>query len=179
MLNKLSDKDKQTLKKGLMAAVIIVVFVVGMKVYGDWDTKTLAYKSKEASLKKLDIPDSVFNRTLNVVPVFQMPKDEQAQKEDFRNSLDQLFDQLRISSDPWQEVTVKTNTVSSLPGYGTLKLKTSGTCRFDQILDLLSALKSNPYLVSVEELNIESDAQDSRQVKFALTLSTFVTKRGK
>ncbi len=179
MFEKLSDKDKQTLKKGSIALAVIAVLLVGMKVYGDWNNKTLEYKSIDSALEKLDISDNVFTKTLNAVPIFLMPKDEQSQKEEFRNSLDQLFDDLRITTETWQEVTAKTNAVTGLAGYGYLKLKTSGTCRFDQILDLLSSLKGNPYVFSVEELNLETDPQNVRQVKFIITLSTLVTKRGK
>ena len=180
MFDKLNEKDKKTLKKGSMAIALIAVLLIAMKGYGDWNSKSTEYKSIESSLKKLDIKDPAYNRMLNNVPVFKMPTNEQLQKEEFRDSLDQLFDGLRITTEPWQEVSLRSSAVPTLPGYNILKLKTSGNCRFDLILTLLAELKSNPYLVSVEELNIECDPQNPQMAKFTITLSTFTKiKRGK
>jgi hypothetical protein len=137
----------------------------------------MEYNKMNAELKSLNVQDSAYKRIMSAIPVFQMPKEQQAQKTAFRDELDKELDQVRITTDPWQEVTSKQSLV---PGYDTLRLKSSGSCRFEQILDLLAILKNNPYLVGIEDLHITCDAQNPQQADFSVTVSTItLPKRGK
>lgn len=176
MFEKLSEKDKKTLKNGAIAVVAIAVLMLTMQGYGSWNQNQGEYDKLMKDLNKVNLTDSMRSRQLNAVPEFQMPRPKQDQKEAFRNELDALLDSLRIDTEPWQEVTVKK---SPLTDYGFLLLKCSGSCRFEQILDLLAGLKSNPYLAGIEELSIQCDPQNPQQADFAITVSTFTNnKRG-
>lgn len=180
MFNKMNEKDKNTLKKGGIAVAAVVVLVVAVQVYGNWNTKKAESDTIDNQLRTLNVPDNVRSKTLGSIPVFIMPKDGQTQKELFRNSLDQSLEQLRISTDPWQEIT--TNKTPTVSGYSSLSLKTSGSCRVDQILSLLASLKQNPYLVGIEELHIECNQQNPQQADFSIQVSTIAlpqSKRGK
>ena len=177
MFNNLNERDKKTIKMGAIAAAAIIVLLLALKGYSNWDNKRKEYDSLVSSINSLNISDAAQKKLLSDVPVFQLPQDEQTQKEDFRKELEREFDSLRIQTDPWQEVTTKK---SYLSGYGTLFLKTSGSCRFQQILDLLAIIKDNPYLVGIEELHIECDPQNPQQANFNITVSTFTAnKKGK
>jgi hypothetical protein len=182
MFEKMNEKDKNTIKKGGIAAVVVVVLVVAVQVYGNWNKEKAEYNSIENQLRILNVPESARKKTLEAVPVFLMPKDEQNQKTLFRNSLDQLFEQLGIYTDPWQEVTTTKTPIMTGAGYGALRLKASGSCRFVQIFNLLASLKQNPYHVGIEELHIECDPQNPQQADFSIQVSTITltqSKRGK
>jgi hypothetical protein len=177
MLNNMNEKDKKTFKMGAIAAAAIIILLVSMQGYSKWNEKRTEDQKLTSNIRTLDIPDSAYNKLLSDVPVFQFPQDEQTQKENFRTELEREFDSLRIETEPWQEVVTKQTTSGT---YGKLYLKTSGTCRFQLILDLLAVLKENPYLVGIEELHIESDPQNPQQATFSIKVSTFtINKKGK
>ena len=175
MFDKLNEKDKKTIKYGGIAIAVIIVLLFGSQGYSDWNQKTTENKSLNANIKAIELSDSAREKQLKTIPVFEMPKDEQTQKSDFRSYLDRQFNDLGIVTSPWQEIPEKSST---LEGYDLLSLNSKGTCRFDLLLELLASLKYNPYLAGIEELNIECDPQNSQQATFSITLSTF-TKRGK
>lgn len=176
MFEKLNEKDKKTLKMGGIGAAAILVLLLTMQGYGNWHKNTAEYNDLEAALKTVNLPEPLRKRQMETVPRFLMPQATQQQKTAFRDELDRELDDLGIDTEPWQEVTVKT---SPLEGYGFLKLKCSGSCRFSQILDLLAALKTNPYLAGIEELNIQCNPQNPQQADFSITVSTFTNnKRG-
>ncbi len=180
MFDKMNEKDKKTIKKGGIGIVAVLVLIIAVQGYGSWNKKTTDYNTIVSQLKTLNVPDSARKRTMEIVPVFLMPKDEQTQKTLFRNSLEQLFEQLQITTEPWQEVTTSKSPI--LTGYGALRLKASGSCRFEQILNLLSELKQNPYLVGIEEFHVECNPQNPQQADFSITVSTITlpqSKRGK
>jgi len=64
--------------------------------------------------------------------------------------------------------------------YKVLKIKCKGKCKFDQLLDFLSNLKENPYLVGIEELRFQCDTKEppekrkDKEIEIDLTVSTFV-----
>ena len=176
MFEKLSEKDKKTLKMGGIGAVVVIVLVFGTQGYSNWNRKKTEYNALDTKLKSLNVTDSARERLMYSVPIFQMPKDEQTQKTDFRSYLDKQFDGLGIVTSPWQETPTKT---SLLAGYELLCLNSKGSCRFEQILYLLADLKTNPYLAGIEALHIECDPQNPQQATFDITLSTFTSKRGK
>jgi len=171
MLNNLNEKDKRTIKLGGIGAAALIVLIFGAQGYSNWSNKKTDYSIKSRNLESLNITETAHARMLSAVPNFVMPKDEQTQKTDFRDSLSTLFDELGIrTADPLQEVAASKS--KPLSGYGLLCLRTKGTCRFEQILNLLAALKNNPYLVGVEEFNFQCDPQNPQQVTFSIELST-------
>jgi hypothetical protein len=181
MFDKLSEKDKKTLKMGGIAAVVILVLMLTMQGYGSWNKNKDEYNELINDLNKVNLTDSMRNTQISNVPKFQMPQTQQTQKTLFRDELDGLFDELRITTaEPWQDLETKTRAVPGVPaGYDILQLKCSGSCRFEQILDLLAGLKNNPYLAGIEELNIQCEPQNPQQATFSITVSTFTNnKRG-
>ncbi len=180
MFDKMNEKDKKTIKKGGIGAMAVVVLFVAAQGYGTWNKKISEYNTIDSQLRTLNVTDSTRKKMLESVPVFQMPKGEQDQKPLFRDSLDQLFAEVGINTEPWQEVATSKTPV--IAGYGSLRLKASGSCRFDQILRLLALLKQNPYLVGIEELHIECNPQNPQQAEFSIQVSTITltqSKRGK
>jgi hypothetical protein len=177
MFDKMNEKDKKTIRMGGIGAVVVVVLFIAVQGYGNWNKKTTEYKTMVNQLKTLNVADSARNRALEIVPVFLMPKDEQTQKTLFRNSLEQLFEQLQINTEPWQEVATSKSPI--MTGYGALRLRTSGSCRFEQILRLLAELRQNPYLVGIEELHFECNPQNPQQTEFSIQLSTITSSQSK
>ncbi|MBN1973766.1 MAG: hypothetical protein JW787_09020 [Sedimentisphaerales bacterium] len=176
MLEKLNEKDKNTLKMGGIGAIVLVVLVIAYQGFNQRAQKLKELKRLELTYKSLDVSENVHKRIMAAVPIFQMPGNEQNQKTYFRNSLNQKFEQLGITTAPWQEVAGGKTHIPP-QGYGVLLLRTSGSCRFDNILTLLADLKENPYYVGVEELNIQCDPQNPQQATFIITLSTYTNNR--
>jgi len=178
MFENLNEKDKKTLTMGVVAVLGLVVMVLGYFGYSTWEQKKSEYDAKDKDIKTLNLTDSAYNNLLATVPIFQMPLDQETQKNNFRDSLSTLFDDLRISTELWVEVPA--NKAERLPvGYGKLCLKTStsGNCSFQSILNLLAALKENPYLAGIEEFKITCDPQNPQSASLSLVLSTFTNNR--
>ena len=178
MLEKLSEKDQKTVKT---AGLAILAFILAFGCYYGqtyWTAQSKTTKELEKDLKTLNLSDSAHKKLLADVPVFQMPVDESNQKTLFRNSLNQLFEQMRISTDPWVQVN-PSNSLRTPTGYGVICLKSStkGTVSFQNILYLLAALKENPYLAGIEELKITCDPQNPQIASLSIVLSTFVNNK--
>lgn len=178
MLEKLNEKDKKTVKIGGLAAILLLVLFGTYQGYNLWESKKKDTKKLDSELVALNMTESAHKNLMATVPVFQMPKDEETQKTNFRSSLNQLFEQMRINTDPLVEVAAG-NTIRPPVGYGALCLKTSssGTISFQNILYLLAALKENPYLAGIEELKITCDQQNPQLANFSIVLSTFTNNK--
>jgi hypothetical protein len=108
---------------------------------------------------------------LSIVPVFEIPKDEEKQKFLFRDKLDEQIKMARIKSKPLQILPAGKPVYKE---YKMLRVKSDAKCRFTQMLDLLANLKENPYLVGIEEIKIKRDAKNKQEVEMDLAVSTFV-----
>jgi len=100
------------------------------------------------------------------------------QVEDVQRKLfwDKTYDQLKsagvaVSSGPSYVASAKKKTVL---GFGTLRLKFSGTCKYDQLLKFLSQLRENPYWVAIDEFSVKSDEKKPEQVNVDMIIETFV-----
>lgn len=170
-MRRLNQKEKRTLKFGVICAVAIVLFSFATHLLGYWRdcrSKTAVIKSK---LDNIDISDAKQAGLLSIVPVFEMPQKEETQKFLFREKFNEQLKKAGIRSEPLQILPAGK---SSVAGYKLLRLKCSAKCRFEQALDLLANLKENPYLVGIEELKIECDQKKRQEVKLDVTVSTFV-----
>lgn len=178
MLEKLNEKDQKTLKMGGLAVLVLAVAFAGYQGYNYWTAQNKISKDLNRDFKTLNMSDSVHKKLISDVPVFQMPADDSTQKTVFRDSLNLLFEQMRISTDPWVDVAAG-NSIRPPAGYGALSLKTStkGTVSFQNILYLLAALKENPYLVGIEELKITCDPQNPQLANLSIVLATFTDNR--
>jgi hypothetical protein len=172
MLNKLNPKDVRALKIGAIGVVAILVFVFALGRYNRWHQARESLTELQKKINDIDLDKAKRSGLTSVVPVFKMPVEKDKQRFLFLESLNEELRSVNINSQPLQEEPgAKTTPVA---GYQLLRLKCSAKCRFGQVLDLLAALKNNPYLVGIEELRIKVDPKNRQQVDFDLTVSTLV-----
>jgi hypothetical protein len=170
MIEKLSKKDIRALKFGLIGAAVIILFVFGSAGHERW-TKARANGSVlRAKLDAIDVDKARQAGLLSIVPVFEMPQVEEDQKFLFRDKLSEQLRRAGIRNKPLQ---VQAGRKSPQPGYKLLLVKCNATCQFTQVLDFLSRLNENPYLVGIEELKIKCDPKKQGEVELDLTVSTF------
>jgi len=171
MIEKLSQKDIRTLKMGAVGVAAIFVLVFALKWYDRWAEARDSLDELNNKLELIDVDKAKQAGLMSIVPVFEMPQEEETQKFLFRDKLNEQLKKAGIKSEPLQVVSVGK---SRLTGYRLLRLKCSSKCKFTQVLDLLANLKENPYLVGVEELRIKCDQKKPQEVELDLTVSTFV-----
>lgn len=170
MMKKLGQKEKRTLKFGAICAIAIVGFAFATQWLGHWK-KVRETPGIENKLETINISEAKRAGLMSIVPVFEMPEEEQTQKYLFRDKFNEQLKKAGIKGKPLQVLpAVK----SGVAGYKLLRLKCSAKCRFGQVLELLAGLKENPYLVGIEEFKIECDEKKRQDVKLDLTISTFV-----
>ena len=173
MLNKLNEKDKRTIKYGAIGCVAFLVFWFGVKGYGNWTANREATSQINGELKVINPKNAKQRSIIKDVPIFNDPEEMSTQKPYFRDTLNEQLVELGISTKPWETTS---NDASAIAGYEGLSLETSGTCRLTQLLDLLAALKKNPYLVGIDEFSFESDKDDPQRVEFSIIVSTIAKK---
>jgi hypothetical protein len=171
MIEKLSQKDIRALKMGAIGVVVIFVFVFASEFVDRWAQARNSLDEMNGKLDLIDVDKAKREGLMSIVPVFEMPKDEQTQRFQFRDKLTEQLNKAKINNKPLQEVT---GGKSPQEGYRLLRMKCSAKCKFGQVLDLLANLKDNPYLVGIEELRLKCDAKKPQEVEMDLTVSTFV-----
>lgn len=170
-MRRLNQKEKRTLKFGVVCAIAIVGFAFATQWLGHWKKVRDSRAGIENKLETIDISGAKRAGLMSIVPVFEMPEKEEKQKFLFRDKFNEQLRSARIKSDPLQVLSA---IESGVAGYKLLRLKCSAKCRFGQVLDLLAGLKENPYLVGIEEFKIECDQKKRQDVKLDLTISTLV-----
>jgi len=176
MLEKMKAKDKRALKLGAFGILAMIAFLFVLDTSGYWAEAKDSFNANNSKLEKLaaiDMTKAQYAGLVSVVPVFEMPEEKETQKFLFQDALNEQFKKANVKSQPWEDMGCKNKL---LTGYDVLSLKTTGKCNFTQLLDLLANLKTNPYLVSVEELLIKRDPKNKQQVDYEITLSTPVKK---
>jgi hypothetical protein len=173
MARKLSERERRVLIGGLVVAALIVVVNVGPRLVRHWQEVRVSLSILQAKMK--DLPDAKVRASLMaVVPVLDIPKPEEKQKFEFRDKLHEQFEKAGIKTEPLSFLTVK----KKVGAYRTLLVKCKAKCKFDQVLDLLAALKDNPYLLGVEEIRIQCDTKQPpekrQEVEIDMTVSTLV-----
>lgn len=179
MIKRLTDREKRTVKLGSLCAVAILAFVYMPRWTGHWRTIRSEIARMEQTLDEVRDPLGPRQAGLTaLVPVFQMPAEQETQIFLFRDKVDEQIKQAGLNEEPLQMDISNRKTVS---GYLPLYLNYEGQCRFEKLLDLLVTLKGNPYCVGVESLKIECDpkkpAQDRGDLDVELTVSTFAKKK--
>ena len=173
MIEKLSQKDKRTLKLGVIAAGLILLYFV---ILGPW---MQGWKYKKASLQnrraKLDAvlaengTAAVKQRgLLSVVPVLELPKAEKEQGPLFRGKFNEQLKKAGIKTKTLQLTLKKTG------GGKMLRLQCKGKCNWGQAMDLLAELNSNPYFAGVEEMVLKCNPKKPQEVELTLAVSAFV-----
>jgi len=171
MLNKLSQKDVRAIKIGAVGVAGILIFIFALDRYDHWQQARESYLNLQKQLNDIDLNKAKQSGLTSIVPVFEMPAEKEKQRFLFLESLNQQLRAANINSQPLQEVP---GGKTPLTGYELLRLKCMARCQFGQVLNLLAALKNNPYLVGVEELRIKVDPKNQQQVDLELTVSTLV-----
>ena len=171
MIEKLSQRDIRVLKIGAVCVAAIFVFVFASEWLDRWTKARESLAEVKNKLELIDVDKHKRDGLLSIVPVFEMPQKEETQRFLFRDKLNEQLKEAGIKNQPLQVASIGR---SGQAGYRLLRLKCSAKCRFTQVLDLLSSLKENPYLVGVEELRIKCDSKKPEEVDLDLTVSTFV-----
>jgi hypothetical protein len=170
-MRRLNQKEKRTLKFGVVCAVAIVMFSFATQLLELWKQRRSETAGINNLLENIDVTDAKQAGLMSIVPVFEMPEKEETQKFLFREKFNEQLKKAGIKSEPLQIVRAGKSPVA---GYELLRLKCSAKCKFGQALDLLANLKENPYLVGIEEFKIECDQKKRQDVKLDITVSTFV-----
>jgi len=171
MIEKLSQRDIRMLKIGAVCAAAILVFWFASKWFDRWKEARASLALLEDKLELIDVDKAKRAGLMSIVPVFEMPKEEETQKFLF---IDKLTEQLKKAGIKNQPLQVVSTGKSRQAGYRLLRMKCSAKCKFTQVLDLLASLKENPYLVGVEELRMRIDKKKPQEVDLDLTVSTFI-----
>jgi hypothetical protein len=169
MIEKLSKKDIRALKFGAIGAVVIVVFVFGSAARDRWVKAKASAAVIRTKLDTIDVDKARQAGIMSIVPVFEMPQVEDEQKFLFRDKLSEQLKKAGIRNKPLE---LQTGRKSPMAGYKLLLVKCSATCQFTQVLDFLSRLNENPYLVGIEDLKIKCDPKKRGEVDLDFTAST-------
>jgi hypothetical protein len=175
MARQLTPREKRMLLLGAICAVAIPSFTYGGKWLDDWSRVRASLATSKMRLDDIRSAEMKRAGLLSVVPVFEPPEDEVAQKLLLRDKLHEQLKKAGIKTEPLTFFDARTSTKV---GYRVLKVKVRGKCKFEQLLDFLAATKENPYLVGIEELDIQCDSKEPpekrKDVEISMTVSTFV-----
>jgi len=159
---------------GAIAAVAIVALKFGLDGLDRWHAVRTSLNAAREKLDDITIDETKQAGLLSIVPVAEMPALEEKQKFLFR---DRLHEQLKKAGIKTEPLTILASRKKAGIPYKVLRVKCSGKCQFEQLLDFLAALPENPYLVGIEELRVDCDATQPpdkrKEVEIDLTVSTF------
>jgi len=172
MIERLSQRDKRALKAGAVAVVAILGFVFITTWLEHWAVVRESLAAKRDKLEDINVSDAKQEGLWSKVPVFEMPQKEEEQSFLFRDKLSEQLKKAGVKPEPLKFLPAKKSRQAA--GYKLLCLKCSGKAKFWQVLDLLTGLNENPYLVGIEELRIRCDPKKPQEVELDLTVSTFV-----
>lgn len=174
----LRPRDKRAIVFGVAAAAAIGVYLlVLLPVVENWSEvrgQLHTYRDRLDDVSVRTPGDQAKIAGLYTsVPFVELPQKEDVQRKLF---WDRSYEQLKavginITAGPAYVAAAGKNTNA---GYRSLRLKFTGTCKYEQLVNYLAKLNENPYLVSIEEIVIKRDDQQPEQVKIDITLTTFV-----
>jgi len=175
MARKLTQRDRRVLLIGAVAAVAIVALKFGLDGLDRWRKVRTSLESARTKLDDVVIDETKQAGLRSIVPVLEMPELEEKQKFLFR---DRLHEQLKKAGIKTEPLTILAGRKKAGLPYKILRIKCSGKCKFEQLLDFLAVLQENPYLVGIEELRLDCDAtkpaDKRKEVEIDLTVSAFV-----
>ena len=179
-MDRLSDRDKQILVLGALAAVaILLVKFAFFPAFERWKNVKNQVNIQITMLERIGLSDSdqarrERRRLAQAVPAFEMPHSEDEQRQLFLKEFDRQLREAGIRSLtvlPNFEARARTHPDASL-GLKILRLKCRATCRFGQAMDLLAALYENPYLFTVDEMRLVCGRRNREQMELTLVVST-------
>ncbi len=172
-LDRLTEKERRMVLVGAACVGAILAFMVVPKWWGHWSRIRTQIREDRLLLEHASAGEFNPPGLASMVPVFEMPKDMEAQKILFREEINRQLMQARMPSAPLQIEPVTKQVVGK---FGRLSLKYKGTCRFDSLLDFLATLKNNRYYAGVDELVLKVDpkrtGQERQNLDVEMTIST-------
>ena len=123
MAKQLNEREKKVLKIGAICAAAILVFTLGSDWLGHWGEVRMSLASARAQLNSLNLSEAKREGLLEIVPVFEMPLDEEGQKFLFRQKLNEQLKKAQVKGDPLKYLSDP----CSLDGF----LCEFGSCRED------------------------------------------------
>ena len=158
------------MKLGAVSAAAVVLFLLGAKWYDHWHLARIDGQTLKTKLNDIDMDETKRRGLMAIVPTFKMPAEEEEQQFLFRDEFNNQLKKAGIKNDP---LKILPNKRSPLSGYKSLHLVCTAKCKFSQVLDLLSKLNENPYLVGIEEFRLKIDPKKRSEVQLNMTVSTF------
>ncbi|UCD49645.1 MAG: hypothetical protein JSW27_19195 [Phycisphaerales bacterium] len=175
MARQLTERERRMLIIGALSAVAILGLKFGLDGLDRWRAARTSLQSARDKLDEVAIDETKQAGLLSIVPVLEMPQLEEKQKFLFRERLHEQLKKAGIKTEP---LTILSSRRKANIPYKVMRIKCTGKCKFEQLLDFLAALPENPYLVGVEELRVDCDAtkpaDKRKEVEIDLTVSTFV-----
>ena len=171
---KITDRDKRTLILASIAAIVIILwFGVLDEWFANWKTVRADLDLKQAKFDSVAASPNLSAKDkglFSIVPVFEMPADEQQQTRTYMKKINEQFKKLGIKA---ELKFLKTLSSKSTAGYRTLRLQANGKCKYTQVMDLLAKLYENPYFVAVEQMSVTADEKKAGEVELTIVISTF------
>jgi hypothetical protein len=169
----LSERDRRALKAGAVGIVVIAGLLLGMRWLDHWGGVRKSLGERRARLNALSISESRRAGLAAIVPVFEMPRDEQRQKFLFLEKFNEQLKKTGIKVETMQFLPpVKSPEIS---GYRVLRLQCrKAKCNFGQAMDLLANLKDNPYWAGIEEFKLSCDKNKRQEFELNMTVSMLV-----
>ena len=174
---KLNERDKRTLKLGVVGVVLILTYAFVIDPWiDDWLLTRSALKTERTRLESIAPADggpaAKQAGLVSVVPKLEMPKTESVQGALFRGRFNEQLKKAGVNVTSLQ--FLQSARSKQAGGYKSLRLQCRCKGKFAQVLDLLAGLGENTYLVGVEELQLKCDTKKREQMDMVLTVSTFV-----
>ncbi len=173
----LDERSRRAVRFGVIAIVLIAIYLgIALPIFENWLSVRDELKTYQLRLETVSgrTPGSKAKIAglFQTVPLMELPENEDAQRKLF---WDKTYDQLKkagvnISSGPSYVASAKKKTAL---GQGTLRLKFSGNCKYEQLLKFFAGLNENAYLVSIEEFSIKSNEKEPEKVTFEMVIGTF------
>ena len=178
-MQKLTTRDKRTIRFGLIAVVVILAYFVLLEPFiVDWhNTRSKLSIQRKGLQDVLALAGSGSAKQAGltaVVPVLEMPQEEKTQIRLFRDKFNEQLKSKKINVKSLKFLPAKTADASNV--YGQKILECRGTCSYSQAVDLLAILDQNPYLVGIEQFQLKCGNKDRNQMDLLLTVSTFFKK---
>ena len=164
----MNDRDKRALKLLVFFTVAMLIFLLLASGFGRWQKLRLSLAAVRRQVGTIN-PAAV--RRSNV-PAFEMPLTQEKQKFLFRDKLGEQLKNAGLKTKPLKDLPVIKS--RQLAAYKLIRIQCEAEkTKFTQILDLLSNLNDNPYLVGIEELKLKRTAEDKQEFDITLTVSSF------
>jgi hypothetical protein len=171
-MGRLSKRDIRALKIGVLFVVGILVFSLAAPWLDRWLAANESVEINRKKLESLVMSPPQRAGLAEIVPVFEMPEEQEKQKFVFRDKVSEQLKKAGIKPEPLEYLSLARSPKGV--DYKLLRLRCrSEKCKFDQVLDLLACLKENSYLAGIEEFKIECDPKNREEFKLDMTLSTF------